>query len=269
MLVRLQKYLADAGVASRRGAEALMREGRVSVNGSAATVPGTKIDPERDEISLDGHPVKPPRNHFIYLMLHKPEGVITSASDPQGRPVAADFIKTTAPFFSALTKAENRDAQPRLPETDARVFPGGRLDYDTSGLLLLTNDGALTQALTHPRYRIEKVYVAKLRGVPQREALRNFRSGLFIEGRKTAPAKISVENIQDGGSACRARITLREGRNRQVRKMCEAIRCPVLSLKRVAAGPLKLGDLPKGRWRPLTAEEVSALRTITLNHIPE
>lgn len=173
---------------------------------------------------------------MVYIMLHKPEGVITSASDPHKRPVVLDFVK----------------------DIKERLFPVGRLDYDSSGLVLLTNDGKLAQKLTHPSHEIEKTYVVRLKELPSKTALQTFREGLKIEGKLTAPAKIKIvdrnKNI--------ARITIREGRNRQVRKMCDAIGCPVLQLKRVSMGTLKLGSLPRGKYRHLTESEVKECKSL-------
>ena len=241
--IRLHKYLADAGLASRRGAEAMIAAGRAAVNGRVVTAPGVTVDPARDMVTLDGKPVKIGAA-LIYIMLHKPEGVITTVSDPQGRPTVMDLVQ----------------------DAPGRVFPVGRLDYDSSGLLLMTNDGALAQTLTHPRHAAPKIYAARLRGVPDRESLRRFQTGLVIDGRRTAGCGIKITRILRDENITLARITLREGRNRQIRKMCEAVGCPVLSLKRVAVGPVRLGGLPRGAWRPLTEAEVAILKNlISLN----
>jgi 23S rRNA pseudouridine2605 synthase len=174
-----------------------------------------------------------PADKFIYIMLHKPEGVVSTVKDPQNRPVVLDYVKNI----------------------QARLFPVGRLDYDTSGLILLTNDGGLAQRLSHPRYEIKKTYIARLRGIPGKKGIEQFKSGLNIDDDKlTAPADISIEKTSPTG--CTVRITLREGRNRQVRKMCEAIGCPVLSLKRVSVGGLELGGLHKGEYRHLSKWEL-------------
>jgi len=228
--LRLQKFLADAGVASRRKSEEFIIAGRVSVNSKIITELGTKVS-QNDVVCVDGSPVIP-KAKLVYIMLHKPEGVITSVSDPQGRPVVMDFVK----------------------DIKERLFPVGRLDYDSSGLLLLTNDGKLAQKLTHPSYNVPKTYIANLRKIPSKEGLRAFKQGIKIdEGPKTSAAKIKILDKE----SCTVQITIKEGRNRQVRKMCDAIGCPVLSLKRVAMGSLKLGDLPRGKYRYLTEEEIS------------
>jgi len=234
--IRLQKYLADAGIASRRKSEEYIINGRVSVNGKIITALGTKVS-KSDTVHVDGNPVVL-TSRLVYIMLHKPEGVITSASDPQGRPVVLDFVK----------------------DIKERIFPVGRLDYDSSGLLLLTNDGKLAQKLTHPSYNIPKTYIAHLRRIPNSEGLKAFKDGIKIdEGPKTSPAKIKILDNE----TCAVQITIKEGRNRQVRKMCDAIGCPVLSLKRVAMGSLKLGSLSRGKYRHLTGDEVRRIVNVS------
>ena len=233
-MIRLQKYLADAGIASRRKCEEFIAEGKVTVNGQVLTALGTKVSPD-DKICFKGKIVKP-KTKPIYIVLHKPEGVITSASDPHNRPIVLDFIK----------------------DINVRLFPVGRLDYDSSGLLLLTNDGELAQKLTHPRYSVPKTYIARLQGIPNAAALRAFKEGLIIdEGAKTSPAKIKI--LKKTPLGCSVQITITEGRNRQVRKMCDKIGCPVLSLKRIAMGNLKLGGLGRGEYRNLTKAEIKGL----------
>jgi 23S rRNA pseudouridine2605 synthase len=267
---RLQKYLADAGVASRRKSEIIIAEGRVAVNGQTVTLPGTKIDPSKDVVLLDGKPLDSACT-LTYIMLHKPEGFVTTLSDPQGRPVVMDLLrKNLKADVSSVHPQKNGkfDASASINITAAlpenlRLFPVGRLDYDSSGLLLLTNDGALAQALTHPRHAVRKKYAARLQGVPDQAALRSFRAGIILDGRRTARCGITVTRAINGKDAkdafTLAYITLSEGRNRQVRKMCEAIGHPVLSLKRVAVGPLQLGKLPRGAWRYLTEAEKESL----------
>lgn len=229
--MRLQKILAQAGIASRRKAEDIIAEGRVRINGEIAT-PGTKAAPT-DKITIDGNPLTAPQQKR-YIMLHKPEGVITTANDQFGRTCVLDLV----------------------PD-DIRVFPVGRLDYDTSGLLLLTNDGEWANLLTHPSHEVEKKYIATFEGLPSEQALKTFRTGIEIEGRLTAPAKIKITAHAKNIST--AQITIHEGRNRQVRKMCEAIGFPTITLKRVAVGKLKLASLPAGEWRNLTETEVQQL----------
>ncbi len=233
---RLQKVLARAGVASRRKAEALIAAGRVRVNGEVVRQLGTKVDPHRDRIEVDGRPVRLPRRH-TYLLLHKPMGVVTTLRDPQGRPTVADLIRGV----------------------EARVFPVGRLDQDTEGLLLLTDDGELAYRLTHPRYGVEKVYHALVRGRPSAATLERWRrGGIVVEGRPSAPAQVRVLRTVREGTWLE--IVLHEGRKRQVRRVAAALGHPVLYLKRVRLGPLTLGRLPRGRWRPLSRREVRALR---------
>ncbi len=235
MEVRLQKFLADAGVASRRKAEELILAGKVSVNGTVVTTLGTKVDDKTDEVSYNGKKVVP-NTHFVYVMLHKPEGYVTTVKDQFDRPTVMDLVK-------------------KIPE---RIVPVGRLDYDTSGLLLLTNDGDLTYHLTHPKHKIEKVYLAKVFGRPDENAVNQFKWGVMIDGRRTEPAKLEI--LEDLGKYTMCRITITEGRNRQVRKMCEAVKHPVATLKRVATGDVALGDLAKGKYRFLTEEEVRSLK---------
>jgi len=233
-VIRLQKHLADCGVASRRRAEEYITSGRVTVNGERVTELGVKIDPAADAVMFDGKPVTHEKK--VYVMLHKPEGYVTTADDEHGRQTAIDLIRD-------------------IPE---RLDPVGRLDYSTSGLLLLTNDGELLYRLTHPKHEIPKTYIVRVAGVPTAESLRRLREGVTVDGRKTAPAKAA--HIKDDGTNASLRITIHEGRNRQVRKMCAAVGHDVLYLKRVATGKLTLGDLPKGKWRYLTEDEVKYLK---------
>ena len=236
---RLQKYLARAGVASRRHAETLMRAGRVLVNGQPATEPGIKIMPGGDEVRVDGRLVALPVSK-VYVALHKPAGVMTTASDPQGRQMVLDFLPA-----SLRTQ---------------RLFPVGRLDLDSEGLLLLTNDGDFALRLTHPRYEQEKEYHALVQGRPPPAALESLRRGLLLPGetRPTAPAQARLLRPGENQTTWLT-VTLHEGRKRQVRRMLAAVGHPVLRLLRVRVGPLKLGDLQPGQWRLLTAEEVTRL----------
>lgn len=235
---RLQKFLAEAGVASRRKAEELIAQGLIAVNGETVTEMGRKIDPARDEVTYRGKRIGKEAAQPVYLMLHKPEGYVTTAKEQFGRPAVLDLVRD-------------------VPE---RIFPVGRLDYDTSGLLLLTNDGDLTYRLTHPKHDVEKTYIAKLYGTPDEGALQKFRRGVYLDGRRTKPAKIRI--LERDGRFCTAEIILHEGRNRQVRKMCEAIKHPVAQLKRVATGDLQLGSLPKGKYRHLTEKEIKYLKSL-------
>jgi len=238
---RLARFLAHAGIASRRHAEALITAGRVQVNGVTITAHGTRIRPDRDEVLVDGKPVRPSTRH-VYLLLHKPAGYVTTAHDPQGRPTVLDLLP-----------AELRAL---------RVYPVGRLDRDTSGMLLLTNDGDFSLRLTHPRYSMQKHYQALVQGCPSESALTALRSGVTIldgkgSSHKTAPAQVSL--LRKAGSDCWLALTIHEGRKRQVRHMLSAVGHPVLELKRVAVGSLELGDLPVGKWRYLTEEEVKSM----------
>ena len=237
---RLQKYLAEAGVASRRKAEELIAQGKVKVNGKVVTEMGMKIDPAKDEVTYLDKKVTTKDTKMVYIMLYKPEGYVTTAKEQFGRPAVMDLIKGVK----------------------ERIFPVGRLDYDTSGLLLLTNDGDLTYKLTHPKHDVDKTYIAKLYGIPDEGALQKFRRGVVIDGKRTKPAKIQIIDKDKDGRFCTAEIIIHEGRNRQVRKMCEAIKHPVAQLKRVATGDLKLGDLQKGKYRHLTEKEIKYLKKL-------
>jgi 23S rRNA pseudouridine2605 synthase len=225
---KLQKVLARAGVASRRAVEILIMEGRVTVNGEVADV-GRRVDPVVDVLEVDGALVAT-NPDLVHYLLHKPAGVVTTASDPQGRPTVLDLV-------------------PGEP----RVFPVGRLDLDTEGLLLLTNDGELTQRITHPSHGVEKEYLAQVEGEPSRGTLRALREGVELDDGPTAPAKVS--QVSPGV----LRITIHEGRNRQVRRMCEAVGHPVSRLVRTRIGPLTDTSLQSGEWRSLEPEEVAAL----------
>ena len=230
---RLQKVLAQAGLGSRRACEELIAAGRVTLNGEVATL-GTRADPESDAIEVDGAHVGV-RQGLAHYLLNKPAGVVTTASDPQGRPTVVDLVP----------------AEPR-------VYPVGRLDADTEGLLLLTNDGELAHRLTHPSFGVEKEYLAEVEGVPGRGVLRRLREGVDLEDGTTAPARVSLVGDRT------LRITIHEGRNRQVRRMCEAVGHPVRRLVRVRVGPLADRRLPPGTWRPLSQTEVRALERATV-----
>jgi len=232
---RIAKYLARAGVASRRASEELVAAGRVSVNGEVIGSPGTKVLTGADEVRVDGEVVSPPEE-LVYLMLNKPMGVMTTLDDPQGRPTVADYIPAGMP----------------------RLFPVGRLDYTTTGLLLLTNDGELAHLMMHPRHHVPKLYYAVVDGVPDAGDLTHLRKGVELDDGMTAPAGARVVQVRERTAA--VELTLREGRKRQVRRMLSAIGHPVISLARTAYGPLTLGDLPEGAVRPLSTAEVDALR---------
>ena len=237
MELRLQKYLADAGIASRRKAEELILAGKVIVNSKVVRELGTKVDPQKDTVLFEGKPVSVQGN-MVYIMLHKPEGFVTTSKDQFGRPAVLDLIKGVS----------------------ERIFPVGRLDYDTSGLLLLTNDGDLTFRLTHPKHDIEKEYEAKVFGIPDQADIYEFNKGVLIDGKRTKPAKLMV--LEKGEKYANVKIIISEGRNRQVRKMCKEVKHPVAMLKRTATGELSLGDLQKGKWRYLTDKEVAYLKKL-------
>lgn len=232
-MLRLQKLLADAGIASRRKAEELILQGRVSVDGVVVTRLGEKADPASD-IRVDGIRIQPQSK--AYIILNKPMGPITAMSDPQGRPVVTDLVK----------------------DVKQTVRPVGRLDADTEGLLILTNDGELAYRLTHARYGVEKVYHAEIQHALKKGELRKLREGVELEEGVTAPAKAWMLPKEHGRPT--VEIVIYTGWKRQVRRMLEAIGHPVLSLKRVAVGPLRLGVLPIGKWRRLNPAETAALR---------
>jgi 23S rRNA pseudouridine2605 synthase len=226
---RLQKVLARHGVGSRRVCEELISAGRVTVNGQIAQL-GRRVDPSRDRVTVDGAPIGV-RPGLVYYLLNKPAGVVSTASDPQGRPVVTELVPA-----------------------QTRVHPVGRLDADTEGLLLLTNDGELTFQLTHPRFGVEKEYLVVVEGAPKRGALRQLRQGVLLDDGPTAPARVALVAPNT------LRITIHEGRNRQVRRMCEAVGHPVLRLVRTRIGPLRVGGLAPGEWRQLAPREVRALQ---------
>jgi len=232
---RLQKILAQAGIASRRAAETLIEDGRVQLNGKVVTELGTKANPFRDSIKVDGKPLRlagPTR----YVLLHKPTRVVTTVSDPQGRETVIDLLG-------------------RMRE---RLYPVGRLDYNSSGLVLLTNDGELALRLTHPRYGIRKVYLVKVKGTPTHETVERLARGVYLEEGKTAPAQVRLLDTREGKAWLE--MILSEGRRREIRRMCLQVGHPVEKLRRVAIGPLRLGKLPPGSFRDLTEEELAKLR---------
>jgi 23S rRNA pseudouridine2605 synthase len=232
---RLQKILSQAGVASRRASEQLMLEGRVTVNGTTVRELGTKADAARDDIRVDGSRIKLSEQRR-YILMNKPRGYVTTRSDPEKRPTVIDLLTQTR----GLARGEY-------------VYPVGRLDYDSEGLLLLTNDGDLAAKLTHPSHGVERVYEARVLGVPDNHDLDRLARGINIDGKRTGPAEVVFRR----GALV---ITVREGRNRQVRKMCDAIGHPVTNLKRVAIGPLRDDAMKAGQWRELTEAELRKLR---------
>jgi len=239
---RLQKILSAAGIASRRAAETLILEGRVTVNGAPVTELGSKADPDVDDIRVDGRRVKTAGAARRYILMYKPRGYITSRSDPQQRPTVIDL----------LAKGGMRDY----------VYPVGRLDYESEGLLLLTSDGELAERLMHPSHEVAREYLARVRGVPDRHALERLSRGIMLDGRKTSPAEVQIEKIIEasGGDDAMLSIVLHEGRNRQVRRMCEAVGHPVVKLRRVRIGPIKDDHIRPGEFRELSDREVAALK---------
>jgi pseudouridine synthase len=233
--VRLQKILSQAGIASRRAAERLIAEGRVSINGATVTEMGVKADPA-DDIRVDGRRVRAAERKR-YILLYKPPGFVTTRSDPQRRRTVLDLLVGVREY----------------------VYPVGRLDYDTEGLLLLTNDGDLAARLTHPRHGVDRTYEARVAGMPDSRALERLRTGIPLDGHRTLPADAAVLNAGRADKDAVVRLTIREGRNRQVRRMLEAVGHPVQSLKRTRIGPLSDRYLKPGTWRELTPEEVRRL----------
>jgi 23S rRNA pseudouridine2605 synthase len=234
---RLQKILSQAGIASRRAAEQMMLDGRVSVNGATVRELGTKADPARDDIRVDGSRVKIAAQHR-YILLNKPRGYVTTRSDPERRKTVLDLLRGVKEY----------------------VYPVGRLDYESEGLLLLMNDGDLAARLTHPSHGIARVYEARVLGIPDAHDLERLQKGMTIDGRRMRAADVTMLPLKRDATEATLVITLREGKNRQVRNMCDAIGHPVDHLKRVAIGPLKDSRLKLGFWRDLTAEEVERLR---------
>lgn len=235
MLERLQKIISAAGVTSRRASEGLILAGRVTVNGTVVNELGSKADPARDTVAVDGKPLAI-ASRKLYILLYKPVGYLTTLDDPEGRPLVTDLLK----------------------EVGERVYPVGRLDYNTEGLLLLTSDGEWANQLMHPRHEVEKEYHVRVRGKVHKSQLDQLAAGVEIEGRKTAPARVSL--IKEGEQNDWFSITIHEGRNRQVRRMCEAVSLSVVRLRRVRYGMLTLGALKPGEFRFLTEVEVAGLR---------
>ena len=234
MQERLQKILAKAGIASRRRAEELIREGRVRVDGRVVTEMGTRADPDTQDIECDGIPVSFPEKK-IYILLHKPPGFLSTVQDPQGRPIVTDLLQNI----------------------EERVYPVGRLDLDSEGALLLTNDGELAQNILHPSNEVNKTYVAKVKGKPGRRKLAALSRGIELEGRKTWPAYIEVLHSEEQTTTLK--IIIHEGRKRQVRKMFDAVGHPVLQLKRTAYGQLEIGALAPGKYRFLSHEDIKMI----------
>ena len=237
--MRINKYIALCGVASRRKAEELILAGRVTVNDEVMTELSYKVDEENDIVKVDDKLIKE-ENKLVYILLNKPEGYITTVKDQIDRPSVLDLVS----------------------DIKERVYPIGRLDYETSGLLLLTNDGDLTYKLTHPKHEVDKTYVARVKGKLTKEEIERFKTGLKIEDYTTAPAKLKVIKYDEQRDSSLLEIKIHEGKNRQVRKMCKAINHPVLRLRRSAMGKIKIGDCEIGKYRYLTEDEIKYLKNL-------
>ncbi len=230
--MRIHKYLAHAGVASRRKAEDMVAAKEILINGHPAKI-GEIVDPEHDKVTAGGKPTHL-ESEAVYYLIHKPRGVVSTASDPEGRRTITSFV----------------------PQ-GMRLYPVGRLDYDSEGLMLLTNDGELAFHMTHPKFEVEKTYRVLVKGVMPEKSVGYLEQGVTIEGKKTAPAKVEIVEAQENNTWID--ITIHEGRNRQIRKMCEAVGFPVMRLIRTKFGPWELGDLQSGKYRSLDASEVEKL----------
>ncbi len=234
-MMRLQKYMASCGVASRRKSEELILAGQVKVNNEIVTELGFKVDPEVDRVYFNGELIQP-ESDTVYILLNKPTGYITSAKDQFGRETVLDLVKGVS----------------------ERIYPVGRLDYDTSGLLILTNDGDLTNQITHPSHKVEKTYVSKVKGKVSKIEISKLQEGVDIGDYVTAPSKARI--LGQGHDFTKVELTIHEGKNRQVRRMFDSIDHPVITLERVAIGKIKTGDLQIGAWRTLTAKEIAYLK---------
>ncbi len=232
--IRIQKYIAQCGIASRRKAEEFINAGRVAIDGEIVKEMGVCIIPGENRITFDGKPVEA-KEQLVYYLLNKPKGYVTTLSDPQGRPIVTSLIK----------------------DIDARLFPVGRLDLDTEGALILTNDGELAQKIQHPSHGIDKTYEALVKGCPKKDTIELLKHGIFLEGKMTSPARVSV--VAKVGTNCLMQITIHEGRKRQVRKMFGFIGNPVLHLKRTAYGKLSLGRMALGDYRQLNPSELKKI----------
>ena len=235
MLIRLNKFLSQAGIASRREADRLIAEGKVKVNNRVVQELGYKIDDQKDSIEIDGRKVKK-EQVFIYLMLNKPKGYLVTLKDAFKRPTIMNL----------------------LPNLKKRVFPVGRLDYESEGLLILTNDGELAYRLTHPRYKIKRTYLVKVMGKPDSAELSKLKKGVFLDGKKTAPAKVNL--LESNPRKSLLRIEIHEGRKREIRRMFECIDHRVLKLVRVSFAGLRIGKLKSGTWRFLKQQEIKKLK---------
>ncbi len=235
-MIRINKYLADSGVCSRRNADKLVEEGRVKINNVTVTELGKTVNENNDTVTVDGIAVKPVKN-YMYVLFYKPKGCITTASDEKGRKTIFDYI-----------------------DLKERLFPIGRLDYDSEGLLILTNDGALSQKIAHPSNEIPKTYIVKVEGDMPEHKLAQLRKGVLVDGEKTKRSKVKLLEYSEDTKISRLEVTITEGRNRQVRKMFEAVERNVIFLKRVAVGELRLGGLKRGGYRLLKDYEIEYLK---------
>jgi 23S rRNA pseudouridine2605 synthase len=231
--IRLQKYLANAGLASRRKCEEIIAEGRISINSTVVTEMGIRVQPG-DIVAVDGKPISPVEQK-VYIAFYKPPFVMTTATDPEGRKTVLDYFK----------------------DYSYRVFPVGRLDYETEGLLLMTNNGEWANHITHPSFNLDKEYLVKVNGVMEDSQIKALEKGVMLEGKRTWPA--GIVNVRRGGMITQLNVVIHEGRNRQVRRMLEAVGREVIYLERVRVGTVVIGDLKPGQWRNLTDDEVSSL----------
>lgn len=222
--------MAQCGVASRRASEQIILQGRVTVNGELIDYMGYEVDPDRDKVEIDGEEIKPEAKKF-YILLNKPKGYVTTVKDEFDRPTVMELVG----------------------DVHARIYPVGRLDYDTSGLLIMTNDGEFANILTHPSHSVDKGYIATLNTMPDSDAIKQLREGIELDGKLTAPAKVEI--LKPLKRNCEIKVTIHEGRNRQVRRMFEAVGAEVVSLKRISVGNVTLGNLPEGKWRHLNDAE--------------
>lgn len=239
-MVRLQKYLAECGLGSRRAIERFVREGRITVNGMPVTL-GQKINPETDKVLIDAQPIVLKIPEKVYILLNKPRGFVTTASDELGRPTVIDLVK----------------------KVNARIFPVGRLDLDVEGALILTNDGELANKLLHPSSKVPKTYIAIVKGFITTLAVKNLQEGVILEDGKTSPAEVKV--LSRTLNCSKIQLTIHEGKKREVKRMCDAVGFPLISLRRTSFAGVSLGELPVGEWRKLTPEEVSRLKKMIEN----